>query len=107
MAEPISSDVLIGNPGSRFAGRTVKWDKFVAICLMLTAVTPAQGSASSLQHGDPIAPVILTVTGILFFALLGRFVAAFEQTVQQTATFVSLFASIISIFLPPSFLVNH
>ena len=75
MAEPISSDVLIGNPGSRFAGRTVKWDKFVAICLMLTAVTPAQGSASSLQHGDPIAPVILTVTGILFFALLGRFVA--------------------------------
>jgi Kef-type K+ transport system membrane component KefB len=26
-----------------------------------------------MHHGDPIAPVILTITGILFFALLGRF----------------------------------
>ena len=26
-------------------------------------------------HGDPIAPVILGVTGILFFAVIGRFVA--------------------------------
>jgi Kef-type K+ transport system membrane component KefB len=31
--------------------------------------------ASRLGHGDPIAPVILGVTGILFFAVIGRFLA--------------------------------
>ncbi len=29
----------------------------------------------AINHGDPIAPVILGVTGILFFALIGRFTA--------------------------------
>ena len=33
------------------------------------AVVPAVG------HSDPVAPVILGVTGILFFAVIGRFVA--------------------------------
>jgi len=45
-----------------------------AAVLSLTSI-PAQADQQIFHHGDPIAPVILTVTGILFFALLGRFVA--------------------------------
>jgi Kef-type K+ transport system membrane component KefB len=39
------------------------------------AATPAFASHHGIEHGDPIAPVILGVTGILFFAILGRFAA--------------------------------
>ncbi len=41
------------------------------ICLFLIAVVAV--AAGSSRHADPIAPVILGVTGILFFAVLGRF----------------------------------
>jgi Kef-type K+ transport system membrane component KefB len=37
-------------------------------------------ASASISHGDPIAPVILGVTSILFFAVVGRFVARkFDQ----------------------------
>ena len=51
------------------------------IALLLLMVLPSLGMASAgagqahTTHHDPIAPVILGVTGILFFALVGRFVA--------------------------------
>ena len=46
------------------------------LALSLLLVSPlAWGAAGSVVHGDPIAPVILGVTGILFFAVLGRFAA--------------------------------
>lgn len=41
----------------------------------LLACVPAYASHHGTTHMDPIAPVILGVTGILFFAILGRFVA--------------------------------
>lgn len=46
----------------------------VFICLLLL---PSLAAAEALQtkHSDPIAPVILGVTGILFVALIGRFSA--------------------------------
>ena len=46
------------------------------LCLLLApwAGTVA-ASAFDTMHNDPIAPVILGVTGILFFAILGRFAA--------------------------------
>jgi len=37
------------------------------------AVEPALGGVLGGVHSDPIAPVIFGVTGILFFAVLGRF----------------------------------
>ena len=45
--------------------------------LLLPAVAFAEADEASVQvgHSDPIAPVILGVTGILFFALIGRFTA--------------------------------
>jgi Kef-type K+ transport system membrane component KefB len=43
-----------------------------AILLSASGIVIAQTSAG---HADPIAPVILGVTGILFFAVLGRFAA--------------------------------
>ena len=39
---------------------------------LLPALAAAEGNGA---HSDPIAPVILGVTGILFFALIGRFAA--------------------------------
>jgi len=41
-----------------------------ALLLLTVAALAAQGA-----HSDPIAPVILGVTGILFFAVIGRFLA--------------------------------
>ena len=41
---------------------------------VLVALVPGPlQAASEAVHGDPIAPVILGVTGILFFAIVGRF----------------------------------
>ena len=45
----------------------------IGICLLAQEVADAQPGLSG--HHDPIAPVILGVTGILFFAILGRFAA--------------------------------
>jgi Kef-type K+ transport system membrane component KefB len=39
------------------------------------ALLPTIALASDVGHSDPIAPVILGVTGILFFAVIGRFLA--------------------------------
>lgn len=57
-------------PGSAHGRR---WLLTVAV-LTLSASGAALASANGL-HKDPIAPVILGVTGILFFAVLGRFAA--------------------------------
>lgn len=46
---------------------------FVFFVLVLIS-TPVL-ALTEVQHNDPIAPVILGVTGILFFALIGRFIA--------------------------------
>jgi hypothetical protein len=44
------------------------------LLLPLSEIPPAFGfHPTDLTHADPIAPVILGVTGILFFAVLGRF----------------------------------
>ena len=45
---------------------------YSALCAFFLFPGLAQ-AASTLVHNDPIAPVILGVTGILFFAILGRF----------------------------------
>ena len=47
---------------------------YILICLLLL---PAVASAVEfhISHNDPVAPVILGVTGILFVALIGRFSA--------------------------------
>ncbi|MGW8310296.1 MAG: cation:proton antiporter [Thiogranum sp.] len=50
------------------------------LILLLTMVVLALGTASAVaaaavSHGDPVAPVILGVTGLLFVALIGRFSA--------------------------------
>ncbi len=43
-------------------------------CLLL--VCPLLSfAATNVHHSDPVAPVIIGVTGILFFAILGRFLA--------------------------------
>jgi Kef-type K+ transport system membrane component KefB len=42
---------------------------------LLTAMRDTAESAVSFIHGDPIAPVILGVTSILLFAVIGRFLA--------------------------------
>jgi Kef-type K+ transport system membrane component KefB len=46
-----------------------------AVLLLLGASGPAAATPFAALHNDPIAPVILGVTGILFFAILGRFAA--------------------------------
>ena len=48
--------------------------KILLIVLLLLVATVA-AALSGGPHTDPIAPVILGVTGILFFAVLGRFAA--------------------------------
>lgn len=47
----------------------------MAIIALVFVVPTVLASANGNGHGDPIAPVILGVTGILFFAIIGRFVA--------------------------------
>ncbi len=43
---------------------------FILACLVPGAIL-----AQNIGHSDPVAPVILGVTGILFFAVIGRYVA--------------------------------
>jgi len=45
------------------------------VLIAVLALSPTMALASDVGHSDPIAPVILGVTGILFFAVIGRFVA--------------------------------
>jgi Kef-type K+ transport system membrane component KefB len=47
----------------------------VLLSLLLAWSGPAAAHPFEALHTDPIAPVILGVTGILFFAILGRFAA--------------------------------
>ncbi|MDH5219385.1 MAG: cation:proton antiporter, partial [Gammaproteobacteria bacterium] len=46
-----------------------------ALFLFLTFIAGPVMASGETQHNDPIAPVILGVTGILFFAFIGRFSA--------------------------------
>ena len=49
---------------------------FVIACMPAFVLYSGSASASLFGiHNDPIAPVILGVTGILLFALVGRFIA--------------------------------
>ena len=45
------------------------------LCLLLALAFPSLAAAFQFHtsHGDPVAPVIIGVTAILFVALLGRF----------------------------------
>ena len=45
----------------------------IILTVLLLLVAATVFAAGSGKHADPIAPVILGVTGILFFAVLGRF----------------------------------
>jgi Kef-type K+ transport system membrane component KefB len=61
------------------AGKVRGW-RVVLFLLSATAILlgisgPAAATPFAALHNDPIAPVILGVTGILFFAILGRFAA--------------------------------
>lgn len=57
------------SPSTRVAYR---WHVLLLGCVLFPALAfPMPGGG----HSDPIAPVILGVTGILFFAILGRFAA--------------------------------
>ena len=47
----------------------------VLLALMMAWTSTAVAHPLDSMHTDPIAPVILGVTGILFFAILGRFAA--------------------------------
>ena len=47
----------------------------VVVLLLLLMPTAAAAIQFHVSHSDPIAPVILGVTGILFVALIGRFSA--------------------------------
>ena len=49
------------------AGRGHAWR---AVLPLLAVTGPATASPFAALHNDPIAPVILGVTGILFFAVL-------------------------------------
>jgi Kef-type K+ transport system membrane component KefB len=52
----------------------VKWSARASAVVLLTGAASAV-AAGVVSHGDPIAPVILGVTGLLFVALMGRFSA--------------------------------
>ncbi len=54
---------------------TTQYRTWFYLLLFLLISVPAW--AASNAHADPIAPVILGVTGILFFAVLGRFAARY------------------------------
>jgi Kef-type K+ transport system membrane component KefB len=58
-------------PRQRRAAVVAKVILFAAVLLL----TPVAMASLGVPHKDPIAPVILGVTGILFFAVVGRFVA--------------------------------
>ncbi len=47
----------------------------LSLMVLLFWIQPALAAPLDALHSDPIAPVILGVTGILFFAILGRFAA--------------------------------
>ena len=47
----------------------------IVLAVLLLLVTTVAVALSGRPNADPIAPVILGVTGILFFAILGRFAA--------------------------------
>jgi len=49
--------------------------RFAALTILLSLAAPALAQPLAHLHNDPIAPVILGVTGILFFAIIGRFTA--------------------------------
>jgi Kef-type K+ transport system membrane component KefB len=49
--------------------------RLAAVTLLTLAAGPALAHTLPSIHHDPIAPVILGVTGILFFAVIGRFTA--------------------------------
>ncbi len=49
--------------------------KFQLLVLSVCFLFAGMAVASEGAHSDPIAPVLLGVTGVLFFAILGRFVA--------------------------------
>lgn len=48
------------------------WFAVILILIAASGVSYAADANGSVSHSDPIAPVILGVTGILFFAVLGR-----------------------------------
>lgn len=52
----------------------IHYGRVLAVALLLTMAATAV-AAGAVSHGDPIAPVILGVTGLLFVALIGRFSA--------------------------------
>ena len=56
-------------------GKTGKSLKPAPELFLLFLCFPLEAWALPQGHQDPIAPVILGVTGILFFAVLGRFAA--------------------------------
>ena len=60
--------------------------------ILLSLLFSAVALAEDNLHGDPIAPVILGVTGILFFAILGRFLA---RQVNQPAVVGELLMGIL------------
>lgn len=64
--------------------------RLVATALLL--FVPVAILAAGGMHSDPIAPVILGVTGILFFAIVGRFVA---RRVHQPAVVGELLIGIL------------
>lgn len=47
----------------------------VFFCLFVFSLWSPIAYAAGAAHSDPIAPIILTTTGILFFAILGRLIA--------------------------------
>lgn len=60
----------------KFDQRQVKAGLIVWAVALIVLLLPSLGWAlGGRTHQDPIAPVILGVTGILFFAVLGRFIA--------------------------------
>jgi Kef-type K+ transport system membrane component KefB len=57
------------------APRFLKNREWAVLLLLSSVAGPAAATPFAALHNDPIAPVILGVTGILFFAILGRFAA--------------------------------
>jgi len=55
--------------------RLLKGSGLVLLTVVLALGVTAAVAAGAVSHGDPIAPVILGVTGLLFVALVGRFSA--------------------------------
>lgn len=51
------------------------WPRWTSLFFLILMAEPALATDPGLEHSDPIAPVILGVTGILFVAVMGRFAA--------------------------------